>query len=88
MGSYIEYLKQGFWEKIYIYIRGLHSGVLPVYYSDHAATLQITYPTGNYNYDLTFPAHFFYLPQVTEIGTYEALTQAWLTCTLRDQCID
>jgi hypothetical protein len=29
-------LKQGFWEKIYIYIRGLHSvqsGVLPVYYS-------------------------------------------------------
>jgi hypothetical protein len=35
-----QYLKQGFWGKVYIYIRGLHSvqsGVLPVYYSGHAA---------------------------------------------------
>jgi hypothetical protein len=39
-----KYLKQGFWEKIYIYIRGLHSvqsGVLPVYYSGHAAIYSI-----------------------------------------------
>ena len=39
-----KYLKQWFWEKIYIYIRGLNSvqsGVLPVYYSDHAAIYSI-----------------------------------------------
>jgi hypothetical protein len=39
-----KYLKQRFWIKIYIYIRGLHSvqsGVLPVYYSDHAAIYSI-----------------------------------------------
>jgi hypothetical protein len=34
-----KYLKQGFWGEICIYIRGLHSvhsGVPPVYYTDHA----------------------------------------------------
>jgi hypothetical protein len=39
-----KYLKQGFWGEIYIYIRGLHSvqsGVLLVYYSDHAAIYSI-----------------------------------------------
>ena len=39
-----KYLKQGFWGKIYIYIRDLHSvqsGILPVYYSDHAAIYSI-----------------------------------------------
>jgi hypothetical protein len=37
-------LMQGFWGEIYIYIRGLlsvQSGVLPVYYSDHAAIYSI-----------------------------------------------
>jgi calcineurin-like phosphoesterase family protein len=39
-----KYLKQGVWGNIYIYIRGLHSvqsGVLSVYYSDHAAIYSI-----------------------------------------------
>jgi hypothetical protein len=39
-----KYLKQVYWEKIYIYIRGLlsvQSGVLPVYYSGHAAIYSI-----------------------------------------------
>jgi len=41
-----KYLKQGFWGKIYIYIRArslhsIQSGVLPVYYSDHAAIYSI-----------------------------------------------
>ena len=45
-----KYLKQGFWGEIYIYIRGLHSaqsGVLPVYYSDHAA-IYILHPSIKY----------------------------------------
>jgi hypothetical protein len=41
-----KYLKQGFWGKIYIYIRArgldsVQSGILPVYYSDHAAIYSI-----------------------------------------------
>ena len=46
-----KYLKQGFWGEIYIYIRGLHSvqsGVLPVYYSDHAA-IYIFYSSPSFN---------------------------------------
>jgi hypothetical protein len=44
MGFHMEIFEASFWGKIYIYIRGLHSaqsGVLPVYYSDHAAIYYI-----------------------------------------------
>jgi hypothetical protein len=44
MGPYMEIFEARVWGKIYIYIRGLHSvqsGVLPVYYLDHAAIYSI-----------------------------------------------
>jgi hypothetical protein len=44
MGFYMEIFEARVFGEIYIYIRGLHSvqsGVLPVYYSDHAAIYSI-----------------------------------------------
>jgi hypothetical protein len=44
MGSYIEIFEARVLGKIYIYIRGLHSvqsGILLVYYSNHAAIYSI-----------------------------------------------
>jgi hypothetical protein len=44
IGDFMEIFEARVFGEIYIYIRGLHSvqsGVLPVYYSDHAAIYSI-----------------------------------------------
>jgi hypothetical protein len=62
-----KYLKQGFWEKIYIYIRGLHSvqsGVLPVYNIKTNISHPLHSTEKKYN-----PNFSFFLKEIKELSS-------------------